>query len=129
MPTAKRVLVLTSLAAGIRGNVHILETLKDNTLSHVPGGGEQLPGWVAVCTATSCSYSRGRPPHSFAPANHKCANTLTCAPCNLFAMPWQEIILKYAKLALVKQKPSGLENTCKNDFMTSQIKQGFSLNM
>ena len=37
-------------------------------------GGEQLPGWVVSCTATSCSRSRGRPPHSFAPANymHKC---------------------------------------------------------
>ena len=28
---------------------------------------------------------------------------------------WQEIILKCAKIALVKQKPSGLENTCNNN--------------
>ena len=41
---------------------------------YVPGGGEQLPGWVVSCTATSCSCSRGRPPHLFAPANHKCGN-------------------------------------------------------
>ena len=34
--------------------------------------------------------------------------------------------LKCAKIAFVKQKPSGLENTCKNTFITSQIKQGFS---
>ena len=29
----------------------------------MPGGGEQLPGWFVVCTATSCSCSRGQPPH------------------------------------------------------------------
>ena len=33
----------------------------------MPGGGEQLPGWVVSCTATSCSCSRGRPSHLFAP--------------------------------------------------------------
>ena len=33
-----------------------------------------MPGWFVVCTATSCSCSRGRPPHLFAPANHKCGN-------------------------------------------------------
>ena len=32
----------------------------------------------------------------------------------------QEIILKCAKIALVKQKPSGLENTF-NNFITSQL--------
>ena len=30
--------------------------------------------------------------------------------------------LKCAKIALVKQKSSGLENTCKNNFVTPQIK-------
>ena len=33
-----------------------------------------MPGWVVSCTATSCSCSRGRLPHLFAPANHKCGN-------------------------------------------------------
>ena len=31
---------------------------------------------------------------------------------------WQEIILKSAEIALVKQKPSGLEHSRNNDFIT-----------
>ena len=34
----------------------------------------------------------------------------------------QEIILKCAKIALIQQKPSGLETTCTNICITSQIK-------
>ena len=37
--------------------------------------------------------------------------------------------MKCAKITLVKQKPSGPENTCANNFITSQIKQGFSLKL
>ena len=37
----------------------------------------------------------------------------------------KDINLKCAKIALVKQKPSGLENTCKHNCITSQ----FSLNI
>ena len=41
---------------------------------------------------------------------------------------WQEIVLKCAKIALVKQKSSGLENIhCKNNFITPQIKRGSHL--
>ena len=46
--------------------VDIYHTIPYHTIPYVPGGGEQLPGWVAVCTATSCSCSRGRPPYLFA---------------------------------------------------------------
>ena len=42
---------------------------------------------------------------------------------------WQAIILKCTKITLVKQNPSGLESTCKNNVVTSRIKQGFALNM
>ena len=70
MPTAKRVRVQLSRRHtwNLKGGYSIAPE------RYVPGGGEQLPGWVAVCTAASCSCSRGRPPHSFAPANHKCGN-------------------------------------------------------
>ena len=34
-----------------------------------------------VCTAISCSCSRGRPPHLFAPENHKCGNNETMHTC------------------------------------------------
>ena len=76
MPTAERVLVQLSrrhtwkriCTWNLKGGYSIAPE------RYVPGGGEQLPGWVVSCTATSCSCSRGRPPHLFAPANHKCGN-------------------------------------------------------
>ena len=43
----------------------------------------------------------------------------------MFCMPWQENILQCAKIALVKQTPSGLENTCKNNCITSPDQIGF----
>ena len=59
MPTTKRVLVQLSRrhAWNLRGEYFIAPA------RYVPGGGESLPGWVVVCTTTSCSCSRGRPPH------------------------------------------------------------------
>ena len=82
MPTAKRALVQLSRRHAWK-RTHTWNLKRQCSVAperYMPGGGEQLPGWVAVCTAASCSCSRGRPPHLFAPANHKCGNMLRCAP-------------------------------------------------
>ena len=39
-----------------------------------------------------------------------------------YVLHGKTLFLKCAEIALVKQKPSGLENTCKNNFIASQIK-------
>jgi hypothetical protein len=52
-----------------------------------------LPGWVVSCTATSCSCSSGRPPHSFAPANHKCGNMCPqTGMCSLSIAVWYGMV-------------------------------------
>ena len=42
-----------------------------------------------------------------------------------YSLYGKKLFLKCAKIALIKQKRSGLENPCKNNFKTPQIKQGY----
>ena len=57
MPTAKRVRV--QLSRRHTWNLKIQYSIASER--YVPSGGKQLPGWCVVCTATSCSCSRGHP--------------------------------------------------------------------